>query len=114
MLTLPQSDSDFAGRWRSIKSLFTRRVAADGVVARRNARGEYSLWQRRFWNTIRDESDFARHVDYIHYNPVKHGLVAAANRWPHSSFHLYVRNGLLPRDWGGTIIHDSFAFGEPK
>src|SRR5215475_9645359 len=59
--------------------------------------GKVWLWQRRFWeHTIRDEGDFERHVDYVHFNPVKHGLVARVRDWPHSSFHSYVRRGLLP------------------
>ena len=72
MLTLPPEDSDFPGRWRRIKSLFTRQVVARGVSVGRDEKGEYQLWQRRFWeHTIRNETDFARHADYIHYNPVK-------------------------------------------
>jgi putative transposase len=51
---------------------------------------------------VRDEEDYARHIDYIHYNPVKHGHVARVRDWAHSSFHRYVRNGELPPDWGGT------------
>jgi len=59
----------------------------------------YDLWQRRFWeHTLRDESDFARHVDYVHYNPVKHGLVKQVKDWPYSSFHRYVRSGIYPAD----------------
>jgi len=113
IMTLPAQDSDFSGHWRRIKSLFTRMAVTAGVVAERNRKGEYSLWQRRFWeHTIRDEGDFARHVDYIHFNPVKHGLVARVCDWPHSSFHRYVRSGLLPEDWAGTVDDDGSSFGE--
>jgi putative transposase len=113
IMALPEGDSDFSGRWRRIKSAFSRRVVAEGVPAKRNRRGEYALWQRRFWeHTVRDETDFARHVDYIHYNPVKHGLVSRVTDWPHSSFHRYVRSGLLPQDWGGTAVVADGAFGE--
>ena len=77
IMTLPEDDADFPGRWRRIKGLFTRQVIAGGLPIARDDRGEYALWQRRFWeHAIRDESDLARHVDYIHYNPVKHGLVS--------------------------------------
>jgi putative transposase len=116
VLTLPLDDADFSGRWRRIKSLFTRQVVAHGVLAQRDSRGEYALWQRRFWeHTIRDEADFARHVDYIHYNPIKHGYVASAIDWPHSSFHRYVKLGALPKDWAGTAAQsDSKGFGETK
>lgn len=111
VLTLPDGDADFSGRWRRIKGLFTRRVAAREPVLPRDRRGEYALWQRRFWeHTVRDEADLARHVDYIHFNPVKHRHVTRAADWPHSSFHRYVRNGWLPPDWGGEA--EDGAFGE--
>jgi putative transposase len=113
VMTLPDGDSDFSGRWRRVKSLFSRQVVVEGVPVRQNRRGEYALWQRRFWeHTIRDETDFARHIDYIHFNPVKHSLVTRVSDWPHSSFHRYVRGGLLPEDWGGTSVGANGAFGE--
>jgi putative transposase len=66
---------------------------------RRNARGEATIWQPRFWeHTIADETDYRRHVDYIHYNPVKHGLVPSPRDWPYSSFHRYVDRGVLSED----------------
>jgi putative transposase len=113
IMTLPDGDQDFSGRWRRIKSLFTRLVIARGVPADCNQRGEYTLWQARFWeHTIRNETDFSRHVDYIHYNPVKHGLVPRVSDWPYSSFHRYVRQGWLPQDWGGTADSLGVGFGE--
>jgi putative transposase len=79
----------------------------------RHRNGEPALWQRRFWeHTIRDETDFERHVDYIHFNPAKHGLVARVRDWPYSSFHRYVQQGLLPADWAGDISRDQGNFGE--
>jgi putative transposase len=64
-------------------------------------KGEQDVWQRRFWeHMIRDEEDLSRHVEYVHYNPVKHGLVKSAAEWPYSSFMKYVRDGLYPVDWG--------------
>ena len=90
--TLPADDADYAGRWLSIKSDFTRRLVKAGVRLDRNTRGEYALWQRRYWeHTIRDELDFQRHADYIHFNPVKHGWVKRVRDWPYSSFHRWVR-----------------------
>jgi REP-associated tyrosine transposase len=112
--TLPTGDDDYSGRLRAIKSLFSGRVVKAGVDVPRNAKGEYALWQRRYWeHTVRDERDFARHVDYIHFNPVKHELVKRAVDWPLSSFHRYVRIGLLPPDWAGSA-YDGGAngFGE--
>lgn len=102
IMTLPDADADFSGRWRRIKSLFTRRLIASGASISRNRRGEFALWQRRFWDTIRDDTDFERCADYIHFNPVKHGLVASPIDWPHSSLHRHVRAGVLPTDWGGA------------
>lgn len=65
--TLPPEDTDYAGRWKSIKSRFTRTLAGEGFNMSRNAKGEYDLWQRRYWeHTLRDEIDFTRHLDYIH------------------------------------------------
>ncbi len=100
---LPENDADFSTRIQVIKRHFTLNLIDHGVSLSRDHRGEYRLWQRRFWeHTIRDEEDLARHLDYIHYNPVKHGLVRAVAEWPHSSFHRYVRRRLLSADWGGT------------
>ena len=75
VMTLPLDDADFSGRWRRIKGHFSSRLIAAGAPLKRHANGDLALWQRRFWeHTIRDDNDFARHVDYIHFNPVKHGL----------------------------------------
>jgi putative transposase len=113
-MTLPADDADFSNRWRLIKRRFTDAVVKAGVPIARHRNGEYALWQRRFWeHTIRDERDFERHVDYIHFNPVKHRLVAEVRDWPYLSFHHYVRLGLLPEDWGGDFAEHQTNFGEP-
>jgi putative transposase len=113
--TLPSGDSDFSGRWRRIKAHFTHRLVAAGVPVRRHRDGEYAFWQRRFWeHTIRDEIDFERHVDYVHFNPVKHRLVSRVSEWPYSSFHAYVRRGLLPADWAGDADEPVKDFGERR
>jgi putative transposase len=115
ILTLPQEDADFAGRWRRIKGHYSTRLLAAGVTIKRHANGELALWQRRYWeHTVRDEGDFARHVDYVHYNPIKHGLVVRVRDWPYSSFHLYVRRGVLPEDWAGDASEGLLNYGEPK
>jgi putative transposase len=113
IFTLPADDADFSARWRRIKSDFTRQLNSTGVSISRHQNGEYALWQRRFWeHTIRDESDFERHLDYIHFNPVKHGHVASVNDWPHSSFHAFVRRGLLPAGWAGRVEERTRPYGE--
>jgi putative transposase len=113
VMTLPSGDADFPIRWSLIKRRFTGAVAKMGVTIARHDNGESGLWQRRFWeHTIRDDKDFERHVDYIHFNPVKHGLVTRVHDWPDSSFHRYVRHGLMPEDWAGDFGQDQGSFGE--
>jgi putative transposase len=105
--TLPDGDADFSGRWRRIKGHFSRNVAATEPSLKRKADGEYRLWQSRFWeHIIRNDNDFARHVDYIHFNPVRHGLVSRVADWAYSSFHAYVRESVLPADWAGNVADD--------
>jgi putative transposase len=99
--TLPEGDSDFPGRWRAIKIAFSKSLPnieqRSEVMSRRRERG---VWQRRYWeHTIRDDRDYAAHMDYIHFNPVKHGLVAKPGDWPFSSFHRAVSAGLYPAEW---------------
>ena len=77
------------------------------------SRREKGVWQRRYWeHAIRNDADLARHVDYIHFNPVKHGYMTKVRDWPHSSFHRFVAKGLLPPDWGGDVGEVVGAFGE--
>ena len=99
---LPHSDGDNAIRWRQIKSGFSRAIAPrEERNMSRWRRGERGIWQRRYWERLLlDERDWQAHVDYIHYNPVKHGHAQQVRDWPHSSFHRYVRQGMLPGDWG--------------
>ncbi len=103
--TLPDGDTNFSTRWRLIKEAFTkshmRNESPLPQNASRRAKGEQPIWQRRFWeHVIRDEADFAAHVDYIHYNPVRHGLVSAACDWQHSSFEDWVERGVYEPNWG--------------
>ena len=112
--TLPENDTDFPTRWNLIKGYFScGYFDPTPRPARRIARREKGLWQRRYWeHVIRDERDLARHIDYIHFNPVRHKLVPRVRDWPHSSFHRYVACGDLPEDCGGDIREISGAFGE--
>ncbi len=112
--TLPEGDADFATRWRLIKSAFSRDIPfGERVSASRAARGERGIWQRRYWeHTIRDETDFERHIDYVHINPVKHGLVTRVGDWPYSSFHRIENLGIYPEDWAGDVAAQAGDFGE--
>jgi putative transposase len=111
--TLPPGDADFSTRWRLIKSAFARALPkAERLSAVRIERNERGIWQRRFWeHLIRDEGDYARHVEYCYINPVRHRLVNRVSNWPHSSFHRDVRAGIFPEDWAGDIAQDG-RFGE--
>jgi putative transposase len=102
--TLPAEDSDYSMRWRLIKSFFSRQCGDEvraEISASRRRKKEQAVWQRRFWeHCIRDQRDWVRHVEYIHYNPVRHGLVRAPRDWQYSSFHKYVREGKYDVMWG--------------
>jgi putative transposase len=110
--TMPEGDADYSGRWRAIKSHFTRALRGAGVPLIRDNRGEYRLWQRRFWeHTIRDDRDYANHVDYCHINPFKHGYVQQVAYWPYSTFHRDVLRGIYPLDWAGSSDMSDLALG---
>jgi putative transposase len=112
--TLPQGDSDFSTRWGLIKGHFSRQIKkGERISISREKRGERGLWQRRFWeHLIRDETDYSRHVDYIHWNPVKHGWVRYVKDWPYSSFHRHVEIGIYPENWGNGIDFTDLVAGE--
>lgn len=114
--TLPLHDHDYAKRWMLIKSGFSRQLPKTERINRsRMEKRERGIWQRRYWeHLIRDEKDFERHVDYIHYNPVKHGYVKRVRDWPYSTFHRYQSQGILPRGWSENEGEDSGGFGERK
>jgi putative transposase len=97
-----------------IKAMFSRALPAGERISKSRLRkGERSIWQRRYWeHTLRDERDFSRHVDYIHFNPVKHELVPRVEDWPYSSFHRMVRLGVYAKDWSGDVSESGASFGE--
>jgi putative transposase len=99
--TLPPHDENYAARWQAIKTGFSKRIPKTEFISTARARqGERGIWQRRYWeHTIRDEADYATHVNYCYINPLKHGLVEQVKDWPFSSFHRDVKNGLFPLDW---------------
>jgi putative transposase len=99
--TLPEDDTDYSGRWRAIKKRFSK--ALPNVELKRpefSAREGRGIWQKRFWeHTIRDERDYSAHMDYVHFNPVKHGLVAHPAAWPYSTFQKCAALGLYDAAW---------------
>ena len=122
--TLPHDDADFSTRWRLIKSYFSRKFDLVSRVdegnptmwidtSSRSKKNEKPIWQRRFWeHFIRDDEDFKRHVEYIHYNPVKHELAASPKDWLNSSFHRYVKKGKYNLEWGaGAAIEFDESVG---
>jgi putative transposase len=113
--TMPARDADFSSRWQSIKTEFSKQIPAnESRSCSRTTKGERGIWQRRFWeHTIRDGRDYATHIDYIHFNPVKHNFVLAVAQWPHSSFHRCVTLGLYPASWACIPI-DLTDAGEPR
>jgi putative transposase len=105
---LPVDAHDYSTRIRILKEQFTRHLLMQGHQTDRRDKTARCIWQRRFWeHAIRSSSELQRQVDYLHYNPVKHGWVNRVCDWPHSSFHRYVRDGWLPIHWGGDATNGS-------
>jgi len=108
VLELPHGDTDFSTRWKRIKTIFTKTWLRHGGATKlrsesRQKRGEHGVWQRRFFeHTCRDQRDLKRCVDYVHVNPLKHGLVERVSDWSWSSFHRYVAAGEYSVDWGSS------------
>ena len=116
--TLPEGEDNYSLPWSLIKQSVSRRCATAygdkaALSQSRQKRRESPFWQRRFWeHQIRDEADFERHVDYLHWNPVKHALVTQAAAWPYSTFPQYVKEGVYAPDWGLGEKFDDTEFGE--
>ena len=108
ILRLPEDDNDFSKRWRLIKTYFSKNMPVNERISNsRKRKKERGIWQRRFWeHLIKDEKDFQNHLDYIHYNLVKHGYVQQAIDWPYSSFHLWVERKVYPQDWATRFDMD--------
>lgn len=101
VFTLPENDSNYSLRWNLIKGFFSKEIhMTETIGSSRRHKREREIWQRRFWeHLIRSEQDLKNHIDYIHYNPVKHGYVAYPAQWKYSSIHQYIKKGLLPVNW---------------
>lgn len=117
--SLPPNDANFSVRWAMIKRYVTKVCGPslyrdEWMTVSKRRKNESTVWQRRFWeHQIRDEQDYENHMDYIHYNPVKHGLVECVGDWPYSTFHRYVQKGVYSNHWGsGYVIDAKSNFGE--
>lgn len=116
--TLPPGDNDFPKRWGMIKAGFSKQAKPlfhrqEWMNETKTQRRESTIWQRRYWeHQIRNDDDYQRHMDYLHYNPVKHQLVKRAIDWPHSTFHRYVKKGIYAKDWSGAREPMEGEFGE--
>jgi putative transposase len=110
VLELPPADTDFALRWRLIKTGFSLSLPkTERRSGTRQRRGERGIWQRRYWeHLIRDEQDYRAHMDYVHFNPVRHGLVERVSDWPFSTYHRLVEEGVYPRDWGSIATEAGY------
>jgi putative transposase len=111
---LPGDDANYPMRWSLIKAGFSRHIPKGEFVRNgRKQKGERGIWQRRYWeHQIRDDTDLERHVDYIHFNPVKHGCVMRAVDWRYSSIHRFIEKGWLTADWGAGLNIEEGEFGE--
>ena len=119
LITLPENDGDFPKRIGEIKRLFSVKfnIQMKNINKKNDSRikrRETTIWQRRYWeHTLRDEKDWQNHLNYIHYNPVKHGLVNNVKDWPWSSFSRYVKLGYYEIDWGSDVkFEDDSSYGE--
>jgi putative transposase len=114
VIELPDGDARYALRWRLIKLIFSRSLTLAGrPTAMQERRAEKGIWQRRYWeHLIRDERDFRQHVDYVHINPLKHGLVQQVGEWPYSTFHRLVDQGVYPKDWAGGPDADGLPYDD--
>lgn len=114
--TLPPDDADYPRRWALIKRRIARearRFVTLPLPPSMTKRHEAGVWQRRYWeHLIRDDDDLQRHVDYVHINPVKHGYVKCAADWRYSTFHRYVKRGILPPDWAAETATGDFGVVE--
>ena len=113
--TLPKNDSDYSTRWQLIKTAFTKQFPNKFIVqnTNRKKKKQQDIWQQRGWeHYLRDEQDFQNHINYIHYNPVKHNYVIRPSDWQYSSIHRYIRQNILDKHWGvnGMGFDDNIGY----
>ncbi|WAJ70189.1 REP-associated tyrosine transposase [Catenovulum adriaticum] len=103
VIELPEGDDNFSLRWQLIKTHFSKKLPKSEFLSEvQLKRKERGIWQKRFWeHVIRDETDYWHHINYVHFNPLKHGLVTQLKSWPYSTFHQYVQAGVYSENWCG-------------
>lgn len=114
IMTLPPHDSNYSLRIRLIKATFSKKIVINDTISpARNKKGERGIWQRRFWeHLIRDQKGYEHHLNYIYYNPVKHGYVKMASAWQYSSIHRAIKKGDILENWAYNDDLDNRSFGE--
>ena len=114
VITMPENDNNYPMRWRLIKAGFSRQIPGQERISEsRKRKGERGIWQRRYWeHLIRSDIDYEKHIDYIHYNPVKHKYVSQATQWPFSTIHKYIEKRVLNSNWGCSGLPDGIDYGE--
>jgi putative transposase len=114
VMSLPKEDRNYSLRWNIIKGIFSKQIEPkEPIGGSRQKKRERGIWQRRFWeHLIRDELDYEQHLNYIHFNPVKHGYVTTATEWEFSSIHRFIQAGILPKNWGSHDECNLPDFGE--
>ncbi|WED43281.1 REP-associated tyrosine transposase [Legionella cardiaca] len=114
IMTLPENDGNYSMRLSLIKSNFSRQIIANEYISlSRQKKRERGIWQRRYWeHLIRDTEDYEHHINYIHYNPVKHGYVNNPSDWPYSSIHRFIKQAILPKKWAYNDKCIQSGYGE--
>ncbi|MFC3908740.1 transposase [Legionella dresdenensis] len=114
IMTLPVDDADYSRRLSLIKGTFSRQLKThEPISLSRQKKRERGIWQRRFWeHMIRNLIDYENHVNYIHYNPVKHGYVSKPSDWQYSSIHRFINKGILTPNWGSGVEVEMGKYGE--
>ena len=114
LITLPRDDNNYAKRIMLIKTSFSRQLPKEENISKsRKSKRKRGIWQRRYWeHQIRNDEDYENHINYIHYNPVKHGYVNNANEWQYSTIHQYIKQGVITQNWGSENIMLTQDYGE--
>ena len=114
IMSLPTNDMDYPKRISLIKSTFSRQIEPHETISRsRRDKRERGIWQRRYWeHIILDSQDYEHHVNYIHFNPVKHGYVHKPSDWKYSSIHRFINKGILSKNWAWNDDVKQMGFGE--